>query len=240
MSIFGSIWRAATGPLKAIGNVARGRFRQAIGNLGDTMKLGGAALGVTGVGAPLAMGVSALGGAAQEFGKGESIGGILKGAAGGASAGAAGAGVGSLLRGGIAGNLGKGIGNALRGGTPAPAAAAVPGTSLANVGGEIAPRATGLAPIGASGTAPSIGANVGGEIAKNVGSEGGGLMNWIKGINPTVATGAMSTAANMIGAQQQGKMMDRQFQFEREDRDRMFRLQQMREMLGMYGMGLSY
>jgi hypothetical protein len=66
MGIFGSIKNAITGPFRAINELAHGRPRGAIGALGDTVKPAGVILGATGVGLPVAAGVSALGGAMQK------------------------------------------------------------------------------------------------------------------------------------------------------------------------------
>jgi hypothetical protein len=91
MGIFGSIFKAVTGPLRGIGHLAQGKFKKAIGAFGDTAKMAAPIIGATGVGLPLAAGIGALGGAASKWGEGESnVGKIFGSAATGAAGGAAG------------------------------------------------------------------------------------------------------------------------------------------------------
>ena len=79
-------------------------------------------------------------------------------------------------------------------------------------------------------------------VAQNVVKEGGktALQNvggWLAK-NPGVVTGAMSTGANMMAGAEEGARADEMFAYQQEENERRHRLAQMREMLGMYGMGI--
>src|SRR3990167_6237106 len=137
MGFFGSVWKGLTGPIRGVVNLIQGKVWKAVGAFGDTAKLAAPILGATGVGAPLAMGLGAAGGAASRWGEGESN--LLKiagSAAGGAAAGAAGAGAGKLFQGPL-----KGIGSKILGRAAAPlteegmAAATMSAPGVAGAGG---------------------------------------------------------------------------------------------------------
>jgi len=150
MSIFGSIIKGITGPLRGVGNFLQGKFRKGIGAFGDTAKVAAPLLGATGVGAPLAAGIGAAGGAASTWGEGEDnfghiIGGGAKGAAGG-------------LMGHMAGKTFPGIKKFLSGGGGgAPAAATATAT----------PAVTGTAATAAPKVGGGVGSAIGGFIGKN-------------------------------------------------------------------------
>lgn len=81
-----AIWDVITKPVRGIGRLLRGKFRQGLGDIGSGTKSLAPILAATGVGAPLALGIGAAGGALE----GATTGGgglknLLKGAAGGAA-----------------------------------------------------------------------------------------------------------------------------------------------------------
>ena len=105
MGLFGSIFKGLTGPFRGIGNLVQGKFKKALGAFGSTAKLAAPILGATGVGAPLAIGLGAAGGAAESWGEDKNI---IKGALGGAAGGAAGvAGRAAFASGGPLSGIGK-------------------------------------------------------------------------------------------------------------------------------------
>jgi len=72
MGLFGDIWKGITGVPRAVGALLGagdsdfGDFRGAAGALGDTLGLAAPILGATGVGAPAALGLGAIGGVLQK------------------------------------------------------------------------------------------------------------------------------------------------------------------------------
>jgi len=101
MGLFGDIWKGITGVPRAVGALLGagdsdfGDFRGAAGALGDTLGLAAPILGATGVGAPAALGLGAIGGVLQKADDeganfGDFVGGGLKGAAIGGAVGTVG------------------------------------------------------------------------------------------------------------------------------------------------------
>lgn len=96
MGFFGSLVDIVRKPLRGIGRIARGKFREGLSDIGAGAKAAAPALALTGVGAPLALGIGAGGGALEgATKKGAGFGDVI----GGAARGAAGAGTGLALRG---------------------------------------------------------------------------------------------------------------------------------------------
>lgn len=83
IAFLGAIGRAITKPFRGVGRILRGKFREGLSDIGGAAETLAPALALTGVGAPLAIGIGAGGSALEEAAKGGNVGDILKGAAGG-------------------------------------------------------------------------------------------------------------------------------------------------------------
>ena len=169
-----------TKPIRGIGRLARGKFKEGLGDIGAGAKGLAPILAMTGVGALPAMALGAAGGMFQGIGEGKGIGGAAKGAAGGAAM----AGVGAL--GAKFAKAGQAVGNPFAASTAAAGAkTAVPAqvASLATEGGR-------------------------GALSK-IGSAGAGVGRWATK-RPDLALQAVGTAADAYGSHQQGKAYDRQ------------------------------
>jgi hypothetical protein len=220
MGLFGFLGKAVTGPFRAVGKLVTGHPLEALGALGDTLKV--AAPFIPGVGIPAAIGLSALGGAMQTLDDpNKSAGAFLKNA----------------LAGGAVGGLG-GIGKLLL--TPAPnvgtmtAAAGAPAqTGMAGLGGGVltgpgVQLPSGLAPA-ATAAGPGLLQKVGQGI-QDIGSwtrgAAGDVLNWAQA-NPYLALGTMSTGANLLGGMQQAEMYNRELEEQR-------RQEQLQMLLNIY------
>jgi len=122
MGIFGFLGKAITGPFRGIGKLLQGDVKGMLGAFGDTLKVG--APFIPGMGVPAAIGLSALGGAAQTLDDpNQGVGNFLKNAlAGGAWGGGASLGL-------------KGINQLLSGATQAAQPAALIGPGNIPTGG---------------------------------------------------------------------------------------------------------
>jgi hypothetical protein len=130
MGLFGSIFKAVTGPFRGVGKLLTGDLRGAVGAFGDTAKVAAPILGATGVGLLPAALIGAAGGAMQKaddpVGQ-RGFGDILSGAAGGAALGAGGhfaqgplSAIGKMV------GVGGGAGAAPAAATAAPSAGSAP------------------------------------------------------------------------------------------------------------------
>lgn len=96
-----AIWDAITRPIRGVGRLLRGKFKEGIGDIGAGVKgLAAPALAATGVGLPAAALIGAGGGAAEAWGGGGDASDVLKGAAGGVARAGAGSLAGKYLGGG--------------------------------------------------------------------------------------------------------------------------------------------
>ncbi len=198
MGLFSAIGSAISRPVRGLGRIARGKFRQGLGDIGAGVKTAAPLLAATtGIGAPLAIGLGVGGGAAKSFGEGGDFGDVLKGAAGGGLAAGA-AGIGRRLSGGA---------NALRGGT---AGIDAPIAGFGGLGAE-----------GAREVAGGIGSGIGGRLA----GIGRGVASFARE-NPVVASNLAGTAANVYGAREEGRAMDEELAFRREQIERANRRQE--------------
>lgn len=197
MGIFGSIVDIVRKPIRGIGRIARGKFREGLSDIGAGAKAAAPALALTGVGAPLALGIGAGGGALEgATKKGAGFGDVIGGAAGGA----AGAGTGLALR---------GIGSRLLGGA---GEAIDPFARAASGAGNAASVAAPAAAAGAG-----AGGGVGGALR--------GIGSFVKD-NPEVATQIAGTAANAYGAHQEGEALDRLARLREEEQRRAWERQE--------------
>lgn len=135
MGFLKSIGNAIARPVRGLGRIARGKFREGLHDIGSTAKLAAPVLGATGVGMPAAAGLGAIGGALKSgTRKDASLGSTIEGAAGGGAAGALGSlghkllAPGSAVAGGVVGP----------GGVSMPAVSTGGGGGLASIGGRIA------------------------------------------------------------------------------------------------------
>jgi len=240
-------------------NAVQLKPRAALGALGDTVKPASFILGaIPGVGAPLAMGVGALGGAMQKMDdEGQrGIGDFLSGAAQGASVGGAGA---------LAGNIGQAGYNAIRGGVGGMGAGtnipiSMPTAPTQSMAGilesnmpSIGTRAS-MLPSVASSVKPgfAIGDTVRGAMSPVEGRSLGtflanetatpdrsflGEVGQMFKKNPELGLYAGSTLADMYGAGIQGGLVERQIANEEEYRRERLRQERLNMLLqAMAGM----
>jgi len=200
MALFDFISR----PLRGIGRLLRGKFREGIGDIGAGAKSLAPVLGLSGVGLPLAAIIGGAGGLAEAgTAPGAKFGDVLESAAGGAAGGAAGAGARSLL------GIGRVAGAAT---AAAPAGAAAPAAATSIPGGAMGfgiPSAT--IPLPAAAAAPSVGLTSIGSTALKQPPRGIGrqILQFAKD-NPEIAFGVLQGAANAYSGEQVGAAMDRE------------------------------
>lgn len=160
-----AVGKSITGPFRAIGHLAQGKIRRAVGDVADTAKVAlPVALAATGVGAPLAIGLGAAEGAADQWGHGENnIGKIIGGAAKGSATALAANAAGGLFRGGVRVPTGAPTG-------VADVGSQVSGDALAQAGGDDF-----LASVGdvAGGPSASIAPEVANTVVPNLPPPGG-------------------------------------------------------------------
>lgn len=194
--MFGRIGRAISRPVRGAGRIARGvvtgdgdRIRQGFGDIGEGVQAASPALAaIPGVGTLAAAGIGAAGAAANRMGQ-------------------SGANIGSVLS-----SAGRGGAGAAAGGVAGRVAGAVPG----------ADRLSGFVSRGAGeGGGGGIGS-----VLSRAGGGGGGeggrlsritdgarrLGGWVRD-NPELATDIAGTGLEAYGAHQQGRAMDRDFEF---------------------------
>mgnify|MGYP001584702572 CR=1 FL=1 len=232
MGLFGSIKRAVTGPFRAIGKLAKGDLRGAGGALGDVIKPASFVLGATGVGAPIAAGVGALGGAMQKLDDpGAKFRDYLGGAAQGATVG---------LAGGAARGLAQNIGSRIAG---AGAGAGGPTGAMAGPAGMPTPAMAEMPGVVAR-TVPQIGAETLASQGVSAASKPGLLANVGKfaAKNPELTVGGLQTAVGTYGAAEEGAARDREIKLQEEEaqrreaeRQRRFKLDQIGQFINMMG-----
>jgi hypothetical protein len=190
MGFFSAIGKAISRPVRGIGRIARGKFKEGLGDIGSGAKAAAPFLAATtGIGALPAIAMGAGGGALEAGMSDQGVGGILKGAAGGAAS----AGTGAALR---------GIGGRLLGGAPDAAAPAMEGAKA--MGGA----KSALASVGSKAAAPAMEGAARGGIGSRLLGAAKGVGNWA-GNNPEVAASVAGTGANAYGAYQEGAAADR-------------------------------
>jgi hypothetical protein len=229
MGLLKSLKNAVTGPVRAIGKLARGKVGGAIGALGDTVKPAAFVLGATGVGAPIAAGVGALGGAMQKADDpGAKFGDYLKGAAQGASIGAGGSTARGLYQG-IASKV-AGAGAVSPPGVPG---SVMPSDTASIVGGNVPGGAQSISGTGQFVDAAKGAANLAGGAPPVAPTPGQGIGSKIGSFlsKPEVAVGLGQTLASGYGGYEQGKAAQERLDLDKleaerhqMERDRRFKL----------------
>ena len=212
-----------TKPLRGIGRMVGGvldlnpkRFGRGLADVGSTAKSLAPALGLTGVGLPLAAIIGGAGGLAEAASPeyrgdvGDVVGGMASGAAGGAA--------GALARGPL------GIGRAAAGAAPA-AATAAPAAATSIPGGAMgfgipsatvplpAPAATALAPTAAgTGATSMLSTSLKGPAPRGIGRQ---ILAWAQK-NPEIAIGVLQTGAQLYSSEQEGEARDRELALREE------------------------
>ena len=199
-----AIWDIVTKPLRGLGRLARGKFKEGFADIGGAARAAAPILGMTGIGLPAAALIGAGGGVLEAGASGEDLGGVLESGVKGAAGGAAGHGARGLL----------GIGRVAAGTAPA---AAIPAGMPADVAAEAAlnpelAAGMGMPAAPAATAAPSAAASTGAAWGKPAAPAPRGIgrqiLAWAKE-NPELAVGVLGTAANVYGQQQMGEAQDR-------------------------------
>ena len=194
-----AIWDAITKPIRGLGRILRGKFKQGLGDIGSGAKSAAPLLALTGVGAPLALAIGAAGGALEGGTTGGGgIGNVLKGAAGGAA------------RTGLA--LGaRGLGSKLMGG--GGAAEGVPNLASAGTGSQSASSA--LQAISQRGGLSKLSEGAGRSLGSRLLGGAGDAISYAEK-HPTL----VGSALKGYGDYRQGQADDRALDFEREQVER--------------------
>lgn len=231
---FKGVGRAISRPVRGVGRMLRGNFREGLGDIAHGAKY--AAGFIPGVGPLAAAGIGAAAGALERGAEqGFNAGNIIRGGAGGAVAGLTGEAAQGALR---------GVGGLVRGGSSA--ASSLPSASVPSAGGSTAavPGAanagrgitmSALKPLaGAPSTvssAATVGAGALSKVPKPPPSALKGVGSFLAK-NPEVATAGMSAGANMMAANQMGQAEDRRLSLEEEQmRQRMSKEGILRDLL---------
>ena len=169
---------------------------------------------IPGIGAPLAMGLGATLRASQAAGRGEYLGTI-------AGSALKGAGEAGLTRG-----LVRGVSGIGRGAAAPPAPAGYGANEATFLGQDVAGGMATTGPAAAPGATVSPVATGAAKVAPGATNAGrGGLLRgigtWAQK-NPELAVGALSTAANVYGASQEGAAMDRELALREEEMNRRY------------------
>lgn len=203
-------------PVRGIGRIARGNVRAGLRDIGSSVKTLSPALAfVPGVGTAAALGIGALGGGLAAK-KGAGIGDVAKGAAGGA----AGAYAGTQLKSALPG-IRQGIGQLASRGGAAGAEIAGAGAGAGAGGGGMTAMAMPAVNVGGAGAGAAGAGGAGGTMA-GIGNVARGAGNVAQNVGGAVlkhgATAAQlaGVGAQAYGAQQEGKAMDRQLDFQEE------------------------
>ena len=209
MSFFGSLLSIPQKAVRGIGRVARGKFKEGLGDIGSAAKGAAPLLALTGVGAPLALGIGAGGGALQGA-TDDGFGGALRGAAGGA------ANTGLAL-------AARGIGSKiLGGGVDAASAAGTPGVSAPVSGfGGLGEGAANTAMRSATQSVAGGATDAVPEAARGIGSR---VLGFAKE-NPLVASEVVKGGLGAYGASQQGAALDREAALREEETRRKWQRQ---------------